>query len=186
MTEQGDRRPEWPRRLRDLVLVLPDQPSDAHRQEAWTLILSGLTRYLELHASRGTPRDVLPQQAEHVGSEACHSCHSAEFATWSSGRHAHAGDTLTEADKAADSDCLACHTTGFDRSGGFPPSAVLADQPDLGRVGCESCHGPGGDHIEPDSQKIGSIVSLGDKCDSCVIEHRKFSAYPVRSAVRQL
>jgi hypothetical protein len=36
-------------------------------------------------------------------------------------------------------------------------------------VGCESCHGPGGDHIVPDTVKFGNIVSLGDKCDSCVI-----------------
>jgi hypothetical protein len=40
---------------------------------------------------------------------------------------------------------------------------------DLARVGCESCHGPGGDHVDPDAPKLGSIVSLGDKCDSCVI-----------------
>ena len=140
-------------------------PSISHKA------IAGLsaTERAEIFAARGTPRDVLPQTADHVGSEACESCHSAEFATWSSGGHAHAGETLTKADKAADADCLACHTTGFDRAGGFPVSATLADHPDLGRVGCESCHGPGGDHIKQGSQKIGSIVSLGDKCDSCVI-----------------
>jgi hypothetical protein len=40
---------------------------------------------------------------------------------------------------------------------------------DLARVGCESCHGPGGAHIGDDAPRIGTIVSLGDKCDSCVI-----------------
>jgi hypothetical protein len=40
---------------------------------------------------------------------------------------------------------------------------------DLARVGCESCHGPGGEHVKEDAVKIGNIVSLGDKCDSCVI-----------------
>jgi hypothetical protein len=40
---------------------------------------------------------------------------------------------------------------------------------DLARVGCESCHGPGGEHIKEDTAKIGNIVALGDKCDSCVI-----------------
>jgi hypothetical protein len=39
----------------------------------------------------------------------------------------------------------------------------------LARVGCESCHGPGGNHIEEGTAKVGSIVSLADKCDSCVI-----------------
>ena len=32
-----------------------------------------------------------------------------------------------------------------------------------------SCHGPGGDHVAADAGKLGTIVSLGDKCDSCVI-----------------
>ncbi len=34
---------------------------------------------------------------------------------------------------------------------------------------CESCHGPGSEHVAEGSTKLGSIVSLGDKCDSCVI-----------------
>ena len=36
-------------------------------------------------------------------------------------------------------------------------------------MGCESCHGPGGDHVKPGATRRGTIVSLGDKCDSCVI-----------------
>jgi len=123
----------------------------------------------EMLALRGKPRDVLPQSADHVGSNACRSCHSAEFDTWSQSGHGHAGETLTRASKAGDAACLACHTTGFGRPGGFPAEAALADHADLARVGCESCHGPGGDHVEPGAQRIGSIVSLGDKCDSCVI-----------------
>ena len=36
-------------------------------------------------------------------------------------------------------------------------------------MGCESCHGPGGDHVKEGARRAGTIVSLGDKCDSCVI-----------------
>ena len=36
-------------------------------------------------------------------------------------------------------------------------------------MGCESCHGPGGNHIAPTAKKLGTIVSLADKCDSCAI-----------------
>jgi len=36
-------------------------------------------------------------------------------------------------------------------------------------VGCESCHGPGSEHVADGAQRLGTIVSLGDKCDSCVI-----------------
>ena len=78
-------------------------------------------------ASHGKPRDVLPQAADHVGSNACRSCHASEFATWSQSGHAHAGETLTKAGKAGDAACLACHTTGFGKSAGFPASATLAE-----------------------------------------------------------
>jgi hypothetical protein len=77
--------------------------------------------------------------------------------------------TLAKAGKSSDALCLACHTTGFGRPGGFPKTGDVDSHSDLARVGCESCHGPGGEHVKPGASKIGSIVSLGDKCDSCVI-----------------
>jgi hypothetical protein len=55
------------------------------------------------------------------------------------------------------------------KKGGFDPGVPHTEQPDLARVGCESCHGPGGEHVKEEAKKIGSIISLGDKCDSCVI-----------------
>jgi len=129
-----------------------------------------LEKKRELLAQRGIHRsDLLPTTAKLVGSEACASCHAAEFATWSQGAHARAGSTLLASPKGGDPACLACHTTGKGRDGGFPNDGKLAENPDLGRVGCESCHGPGGDHIAESDPKIGTIVSLGDKCDSCVI-----------------
>ncbi len=123
-----------------------------------------------LLAELGAPRQaLLPTNAAYVGSDACASCHPAEFTTWSGSPHAHAVEPLRKAGQAADAGCLACHTTAFGRSGGFPKAGEVADHPDLARVGCESCHGPGGNHVGEDHTKIGSIVSLSDKCDSCVI-----------------
>ena len=59
------------------------------------------------------------------------------------------------------------------REGGFPDngdfSALALETPDLARVGCESCHGPGGNHVAEGAVRRGTILSLGDKCDSCVI-----------------
>jgi len=122
-------------------------------------------------AQRGRPStdDLLPVRASYVGSDACKSCHPAEFGTWATGAHAKAGATLAHAGKGSDATCLRCHTTGFGREGGFPSAAALASEPDLGRVGCESCHGPGGDHVKDGAKRIGTILALGDKCDSCVI-----------------
>jgi peroxiredoxin len=124
----------------------------------------------KLLAERGAPRkDLLPTNAAIVGSAACKSCHAAEYATWSESAHAHAFETLSGVRKQGNPDCLRCHTTGFGRPGGFPEKGASAEHADLAAVGCESCHGPGGDHVAEGAAKIGTIVSLGDKCDSCVI-----------------
>lgn len=114
-------------------------------------------------------RPLLPTQADYVGSDACQSCHTAEFTTWSESPHAHAVATLEAKKKADDQKCLACHTTGYGRPGGFPKDGKVAAHANLASVGCESCHGPGGDHVPADAPKFGTILSLGDKCDSCVI-----------------
>lgn len=123
----------------------------------------------QLVDSRKQPRDVLPKNASFVGSDACQSCHSSEYQTWAQSPHGHAVATLQKAGKADDANCLRCHTTGYDRSGGFPAAGNVRNHADLARVGCESCHGPGGDHVAPGANRTGTIVSLGDKCDSCVI-----------------
>ena len=52
-------------------------------------------------------------------------------------------------------------------AGGF--RAGGGAQPALAGVGCESCHGPGGDHVGADARKQGTILKLSDKCGSCAI-----------------
>jgi peroxiredoxin len=145
------------------------RPRISHAENAHLTTLPAEEK-ARLLAERGRPGGVLlPTNAEYVGSEACRSCHAAEFQTWSNSPHAHAGETLEEKQKAGENDCLRCHTTAFDRPGGFPAGGDRAAHSDLGRVGCESCHGPGGEHVREGAKKLGTIVSLGDKCDSCVI-----------------
>jgi hypothetical protein len=104
-----------------------------------------------------------------VGSQACAGCHASEHATWKGQAHARALASLETQGESRDPECLACHTTGYGRVGGFPAGGDPQAHPDLAAVGCESCHGPGGQHVASDARKVGSIVSLGDKCDSCVI-----------------
>lgn len=117
----------------------------------------------------GPARELLPTTADYVGSQACQSCHAKEFETWEASPHGHAVETLTKAGKETDADCLQCHTTAYGKNGGFPEGAPVVHHPDLARVGCESCHGPGGDHVGEGARRVGTILSLGDKCDSCVI-----------------
>ena len=145
------------------------RPKISHAANAHLLDLPLAERQKKL-AELGRPRaDLLPTTAHYVGSQACQSCHALEYETWSESAHARAGDSLAAKGEGANADCLRCHTTGYGRDGGMPAGAALASQPDRAGVGCESCHGPGADHIGPDRPRVGTILSLGDKCDSCVI-----------------
>lgn len=122
-----------------------------------------------LRADGGPTRELLPTQADYVGSNACRDCHAKEFETWQASPHAHAVTTLEKAGKQGNGDCLGCHTTAYGKPGGYPAGGVPESSPDFARVGCESCHGPGGDHVGESARRVGTILSLGDKCDSCVI-----------------
>ncbi len=143
-------------------------PKVSHAANAHILAMPREQRQ-KILVERGALRtDLLPTAARHVGSEACRSCHAREYETWAASSHARALATLETKHKAGDANCLKCHTTGFGREGGFQLGAAASAHPDLARVGCEACHGPGGNHVGAAS-KGGTIVALGDKCDSCVI-----------------
>ena len=122
-----------------------------------------------LEERRRPRQDLLPTYAEYTGSQACQECHEEEFATWSEQPHAAAVAKLEAPTETENAECLRCHTTAFGKPGGFPADGSPALHPDLAVVGCESCHGPGSVHSEPEGPKFGNIIALGDKCDSCVI-----------------
>lgn len=144
-------------------------PKISHAENAKFASLP-LAEKQKLLAERGKPRsNLLPTTAAYVGSNACQSCHQAEFETWSKQPHAHSIASLEAKDATTKHECLACHTTAYARPGGYPKDGLPTDHADLARVGCESCHGPGGDHVGPDAARVGTIVSLTDKCDTCVI-----------------
>jgi peroxiredoxin/nitrate/TMAO reductase-like tetraheme cytochrome c subunit len=143
-------------------------PRISHAENAHVTKLSPEERRALLEEI-GARRDALQTNAQHVGSESCRECHESEYETWAASPHAAAVTTLSKAGESANAECLACHTTGFGRPGGFPRDGAVESHTDLARVGCESCHGPGGEHVQEDAARIGNIVSLGDKCGSCVI-----------------
>jgi peroxiredoxin len=144
-------------------------PQISHTANAAILALPDAEREKILAERGGVRKNLLPSTAAYVGSDACTSCHSAEHTTWAANSHAKSVATLSAKGEASNPECLACHTTAFGKNGGFPADGAVGDHPDLAKVGCESCHGPGGDHVPESAVKLGTIVSLGDKCDSCVI-----------------
>jgi peroxiredoxin len=144
---------------------------DSFRKNISHIGIAGMTPAQREALGGSRPGDLMPTDVAYVGSDACKSCHEAEFATWEQSPHGHSLRSLEARDKTTDASCLACHTTAFDLPGGFPAAAASnpKSQPDLARVGCESCHGPGEAHVGPNAKRRGTIISLGDKCDSCVI-----------------
>ncbi|MEM1347189.1 MAG: multiheme c-type cytochrome [Myxococcota bacterium] len=105
------------------------------------------------------PGEVIPVeqgQAFFVGSPQCISCHAEAYALWETTAHAKAWETLEEQGKHTNPDCIGCHVVGYEQPGGsaiknvqYPASNELGMEwtKDLRDVGCESCHGPGSQHM---------------------------------------
>ena len=83
-------------------------------------------------------------QNGYVSAIACQRCHQQEYLQWSATRHAFAFETLLKKERYFDSGCVSCHTTGFGYSTGFQ----IGDQNSAFKgVECETCHGPGKQHV---------------------------------------
>ena len=109
---------------------------------------------------------LLEQQPKngYVSATACQRCHEQEYQQWSATRHAFAYETLLKKERYFDAGCVSCHTTGFGYQTGFQigdPEATLKG------VQCETCHGPGKQHIgNPKKSNIrsGADTSLCLQC----------------------
>ncbi|MBK9643774.1 MAG: hypothetical protein IPO67_01215 [Deltaproteobacteria bacterium] len=103
--------------------------------------------------------------ARYVGAAACAGCHPQATAVWASSAHATAWDTLNEHQRGYDPSCIPCHVTGFGHPGGF---VNLKQTPDLKHLGCESCHGPGSDHLsQPEAAGYGDLPVAEAACVAC-------------------
>lgn len=105
--------------------------------------------------------------AAYVGLAACMKCHFAEAKSWKKTTLAKSMDALrptakedavrfdakTRAgldpakDYTADATCLACHTTGYGGTKGYPAASMDC-------VSCEACHGPGEKYVAHKLQAI--------------------------------
>ncbi len=139
-----------------LVLLTPDYETppgregdnpmhkllDEYAQEVKT------NNYLAQYPKSPHPIQVEFKGATYVGSEACKKCHKREYEIWKASPHAKAYEALAQAKRPAlrqfDGECVICHTTGFDHTGGYTGEQTT---PQLLENGCENCHGPGSLHV---------------------------------------
>ena len=111
-------------------------------------------------------KQLLEQQQEngYASAAACQQCHQQEYLQWSATRHAFAYQTLLKKERYFDAGCVSCHTTGF----GYPTGFQMGDQnATLEGVQCETCHGPGKQHVgNPKKSNIrsGADTSLCLQC----------------------
>ena len=111
-------------------------------------------------------KQLLEQQQKngYASAAACQQCHEQEYLQWSATRHAFAYQTLLKKERYFDAGCVSCHTTGF----GYPTGFQIGDQnATLEGVQCETCHGPGKQHVgNPKKSNIrsGADTSLCLQC----------------------
>lgn len=96
-----------------------------------------------------------------LGMNTCVSCHQPQYEQWKSTAHAHAFATLEKQAKEATPECVSCHVTGWNQSGGFRNQATTAGLKD---VQCETCHGMGTEHNMFDAKAAAPPESL---CLTC-------------------
>ena len=116
-----------------------------------------------LFTSSDTAPSATPVAGAYIGAAKCKNCHGSadtgnQYAAWSKTLHAHAFETLASdkvevkeaaakrnvTEPAKDAACVKCHVTGF----GEPAEKFARGwKPELG-VQCETCHGPGDDHLK--------------------------------------
>ena len=100
----------------------------------------------------------------YASATACQRCHEQEYLQWSATRHAFAYQTLLKKERYFDAGCVSCHTTGFGYPTGFQ---IGAQDSALKGVQCETCHGPGKQHVgNPKKSNIrsGTDTSLCLEC----------------------
>ena len=138
-----------------------------------------------------------------VGSKDCKKCHIKEYKSWEETKMAQAYESLkpgvdveakaamglsADEDYTQNAECVACHVTGYGKTGGF---TSVEETPELVGVGCESCHGAGGTYIQDGymtlknkEYKLSELVAVGlvekvgpEQCTSCHNENVPIEGY---------
>ena len=105
----------------------------------------------------------------------CGNCHVGQHADWRNTAHAEAYETLTSSGGVEQS-CYGCHTVSergnAASTAGRPAGWNAIEHPSYHDVQCESCHGPGLEHLKaPDVVQplahVDVLGSLGASCAGC-------------------
>jgi mono/diheme cytochrome c family protein len=145
----------------ELDEIIPDDPQMASiTATARKEIDAVQTRLAEAEAAAMAGKT---QDTPYVLSEACAQCHKAEYETWKSSRHSHAFAALEQKQRVFDSACVGCHSLGFRQQGFVSVKAT----PQFANVQCESCHGPGAEHVKAPTAGNYKTPPKNQSCLTC-------------------
>lgn len=108
-------------------------------------------------------------QATYLGAQACQECHEEQYERFQKySKKAHSYNSIKIMRKGLTEEevrkCYECHTTGYNRPGGFRSEG---ETPQLMNAGCEVCHGPGSLHAQSqDTKQITRRPKIKD-CEVC-------------------
>jgi hypothetical protein len=130
-------------RLMALNQALGEDPEIAGWVSQWKQAAAKLQRPPPPRPTPRPPRSLpAPPAASatgpYAGTGTCRPCHAPAYRNWSRTPHARAYAALRGKPRATE--CLECHATRLQRAGGTSLEPI---------VGCETCHGPGGQHNGP-------------------------------------
>jgi hypothetical protein len=117
--------------------------------------------------------------AIYVGDSGClAACHKTQTDSFRENIHNNAYTDLAASklfrdskEKGAETRCYTCHTTGYEKAGGFTD---IETTPHLAKVGCEGCHGPGSVHAALSASDVAgkkAAIELKPDCGGCHLIH---------------
>ena len=125
----------------------------SHANAPKILAMSESERVALLKKVTKNPEQLFGKDVKYVGNDTCLPCHEKELKSWQHSVHAPTAPGTTTTNQSA-------------------------IRQDFNGASCESCHGPGGNHIV--TKKKEDIRSLGDDCPFCVIEQVCMSCHDSR------
>ncbi len=126
---------------------------------------------MNLPLSLGETKNRIPK---YVGSDACKDCHEKEYNSFMTyAKKSRSFESIERVRKGLTEEeikgCYLCHTTGYEKPGGFVSPEKT---PYLKNAGCEVCHGPGEFHVKTKgAHDIKRRMTMKD-CEVCHISER--------------
>ena len=111
------------------------------------------------------------EEPYYVGMEKCKECHPEHVESYYSWKYSKNFRVIQMRKKDHDPNCVPCHTTGYEKPGGF---VSVEETPGMVNKQCECCHGPASLHLKaPTKREHQETLSIPRNiCTECHSGHK--------------